>query len=181
MSPPSADRTRPDRRPPADPAPSARTPLAVPPPPDLGPPAGPPPLRAPAPDLRLTASAAFVAVAGLVLESVDGAGVEGHVDLGPEHHTPWGIVNGGVYTTAVESAACAGASAAVAHRGQRAVAVHVATDLLRARTGGRVTVRARPVHQGRTQQIWTVTVSDGGPVARGQVRLAHVVAAPADR
>jgi hypothetical protein len=28
--------------------------------------------------------------------------VEGFIDAGPEHHTPWGIVHGGVYAMAIE-------------------------------------------------------------------------------
>ena len=39
--------------------------------------------------------------------------VVGHIDLGPGHHTPWGVIHGGVYATAVETAASLGASAAV--------------------------------------------------------------------
>jgi 1,4-dihydroxy-2-naphthoyl-CoA hydrolase len=39
--------------------------------------------------------------------------VVGHIDLGREHHTPWGVIHGGVYATAVETAASLGASAAV--------------------------------------------------------------------
>ncbi|MFC5724736.1 PaaI family thioesterase [Streptomyces gamaensis] len=117
---------------------------------------------------------AFVAVAGLVVDEASAARVRGHLDLGAHHHTPWGIVNGGVYTTAVESAAAVGASAAVADRGQYAVAVHVSTDLLRSRTGGRAEVVAEPVHQGRSQQLWAVTIHDGRPIARGQVRLQNI-------
>ncbi|MGK5729374.1 PaaI family thioesterase [Streptomyces sp. URMC 124] len=118
---------------------------------------------------------AFVAAAGLVVTEVSPTRVRGHIALGPDHHTPWGIVNGGVYTTAVESAASLGASEA-AGPGRHAVAVHISTDLLRSRTEGRAEVVAEAVHQGRTQQLWTVTVSDEQPLARGQVRLQNVSA-----
>jgi acyl-coenzyme A thioesterase PaaI-like protein len=41
---------------------------------------------------------------------------------------------------------------------------------------GVVDVDARPVHRGRTQQLWEVTVKDdsGKLVAQGQVRLANI-------
>ena len=62
---------------------------------------------------------AFLAALGLRLTEISPTRVRGEIDLGPDHHTPWGVVHGGVYTTAVETAASAGASAAVAeHRGR---------------------------------------------------------------
>jgi uncharacterized protein (TIGR00369 family) len=85
------------------------------------------------PDLE--SASAFMTAAGLRLTHVGAERVEGTLDLGPEHHTPWGVVHGGVYTTAIESAASVGASAAVAERGQIAVGVNNTTDFLRSMTG----------------------------------------------
>ena len=84
-------------------------------------------------------------IAGLVVDSADGTRVAGHIDLGPDHYTPWGVVHGGVYTTAAESAASLGASLAVRDRGQFAVGVHNATDFLRPATSGRAEVIAEPL------------------------------------
>ncbi|EME14651.1 PaaI family thioesterase [Rhodococcus triatomae] len=121
---------------------------------------------------------AFVAAAGLVVDEVTGTRVAGHIDLTDEHFTPWGVVHGGVYATAVESAASIGASAAVVDRGQFAVGVHNATDFLRSSNGGeRALVVAEPLQQGRVQQLWLVTVTSeqtGKALARGQVRLQNV-------
>jgi hypothetical protein len=50
--------------------------------------------------------------------------VAGHVGLGPDQHTPWGVVHGGVYCSVVESAASIGASSAVLEHGQFAVGVN---------------------------------------------------------
>ncbi|AWG99806.1 PaaI family thioesterase [Rhodococcus ruber] len=125
----------------------------------------------------LPSDSAFLQAAGLVLDEVSGTRVTGHIDLGRDHHTPWGVVHGGVYTTAVESAASAGASAAVQDRGQFAVGVHNSTDFLRSSTGERVDVVAEPLQQGRVQQLWLVTVTgteSGRTLARGQVRLQNV-------
>jgi 1,4-dihydroxy-2-naphthoyl-CoA hydrolase len=119
---------------------------------------------------------AFVTAAGLELTHSAGDRVEGVIDLGPDHHTPWGVVHGGVYTTAIETAASLGASLAVADRGQFAVGVNNTTDFVRPMTAGRVTVTATPVQQGRTQQLWDVRITDGDArlVARGTVRLQNV-------
>ena len=121
-------------------------------------------------------SSAFVAAIGLTADEVSGTRVAGHIDLGPEHHTPWGVVHGGVYTAAVESAASIGASAAVLDDGRFAVGVQNITDFLRPMTAGRVEVEAEPVQQGRTLQLWQVELrrEDGKLVARGQVRLQNV-------
>src|SRR5829696_6111247 len=100
-----------------------------------------------APDLDN--ASAFVAAAGLRLTHVAADRVEGVIELGPAHHTPWGVVHGGVYTAAVESAASVGATAAVS---------------------------AAPVQQGRTQQLWDVCITDqrGRVIARGTVRLQNI-------
>ncbi len=123
---------------------------------------------------------AFVRVAGFVVEEVTKDACSGHLEVGPEHHTPWGVVHGGVYTTTVESAASIGASAAVAHRGQVAVGLTNTTQFLRSITEGRLRVQAQALHQGRTQQLWVVDITDDGGrrIAHGELRLQNVDAAP---
>lgn len=122
------------------------------------------------------AAGSWVTASGLVLDRVAEASVSGHVELGPEHLTPWGVVHGGLYATVAESVASVGASAAVRGRGQFAVGVDNLTDFLRPMTGGRLAVTAAPVIQGQSEQLWEVTMSraDGKPVARSRVRLRNV-------
>jgi uncharacterized protein (TIGR00369 family) len=129
------------------------------------------------PPVDLESVGAFARASGFVPAEVSGTRVIGSVDLGPDQHTPWGVVHGGVYCTVVESAASIGASAAVLDRGQFAVGVNNSTDFLRPATAGRLDVVAEPIQQGRTLQLWLVTLTraeDGKPVARGQVRLQNV-------
>lgn len=73
----------------------------------------------------------FSEATGLVVESISPTEVRGHAELDENHHTPWGVVHGGVYTSLVESTASIGASYAVKDRNQFAVGVHNATDFLR--------------------------------------------------
>jgi uncharacterized protein (TIGR00369 family) len=130
-----------------------------------------------APDLSLEQASRFLAGTGLTITYAGADRVEGWIDLGPDHYTPWGVVHGGVYATAVESAASIGASAAVADRGQIAVGVHNATDFLRNATDGRARVLAEPIQQGRVQQLWQVVItqeSNGKELARGTLRLQNV-------
>lgn len=114
---------------------------------------------------------------GLVLDEISGKRVTAHIDLGARHLTPWGVIHGGVYTTAIESVASVGASAAVFEQGQFAVGLNNTTDFLRSMREGTVDIVAEPVIQGRTQQLWRVTITrreDGKAVAQGQVRLQNV-------
>jgi uncharacterized protein (TIGR00369 family) len=99
------------------------------------------------------------------------------MELGPDQHTPWGVVHGGAYTTAIESLASLGASSAVFEKGQFAVGVNNNTDFLRSMVAGKVEMVARPLFQGSVQQLWQVVITrteDGKEVARGQVRLQNV-------
>jgi 1,4-dihydroxy-2-naphthoyl-CoA hydrolase len=100
------------------------------------------------PPIDLSAASAFVAAMGFVVAEAGGSRMTGHVDLGPDHHTPWGVVHGGVYCSIVESAASIGASLAVREQGQFAVGVNNNTDFLRSVTTGRVDVVAKPIQQG---------------------------------
>jgi 1,4-dihydroxy-2-naphthoyl-CoA hydrolase len=97
--------------------------------------------------------------------------------VGPQHLQPYGIVHGGVYCAAIETAASVGAAVWLGDRGQ-VVGVANNTDFLRATRDGDLTATATPVHRGRSQQLWLVEVTraDGKLVARGQVRLQNLPA-----
>jgi 1,4-dihydroxy-2-naphthoyl-CoA hydrolase len=114
---------------------------------------------------------------GLQLDEATGTRVVGHVDLGPTHHTPWGVVHGGVYATIVESVGSIGASLAVRDRNQFAVGVHNSTDFIRSMNGGRIDVVGTPIQQGRVQQLWEVTMTradDDKVIALGRLRLQNL-------
>jgi len=120
-------------------------------------------------EVSLEASGAFLRAAGLVFDEISATRVTGHLELGSEHHTPWGIVHGGVYTAAVESVASIGASEAVRARGEVAVGLTNTTHFLRPVAAGRVTVVGEALYQGRTHQLWAVRITDadGRLVAQG--------------
>jgi 1,4-dihydroxy-2-naphthoyl-CoA hydrolase len=126
--------------------------------------------------VSLDDASAFLRAAGLVFDEITATRVRGHLDLSPDHHTPWGIVHGGVYTTAVESAASVGASTAVRDQGQVAVGLTNTTHFLRSAAEGRITVEATALSQGRTQQLWRVDLTDeaGRLIAHGELRLQNV-------
>jgi len=105
--------------------------------------------------------------------------VAGSIAADERHHQPWGLVHGGLYTTAIETFATTGAFEAVKDSGRMAVGVSNVTDFLRPHRDGRLSVLATPLQQGRTQQLWQVEIrrpEDDELVARGQVRLQNVEA-----
>jgi len=124
-------------------------------------------------DLDPAHAGAFLQALGLYIDKISPDEVRAHIDVTSEHHTPWGITHGGVYATILESVTSVGASAALAESGGYAVGVNNQTDFLRPHREGRLEVLTRPVHQGRTLQLWTaeITDADNRLIARGQVRL----------
>lgn len=128
------------------------------------------------PDLSPDAAGPFLRAAGLHVDAASTTEVTGYIDADEAHHTPWGVVHGGLYATAVESACSIGASTAVADLGMFAVGLSNHTDFVRAHKTGRLDVRAWAIHQGRTGQLWQcdVTREDGKLVAQGRVRLQNV-------
>ncbi len=126
-------------------------------------------------DLSTVPVVGLDATLGLQLVSCTGDEVVARLPVAPHLHQPYGIVHGGAYCTVVETAASLGAAQWFGEQGQ-VVGVSNHTNFLRAVRQGVLEVRATPVHRGRTQQLWTVRVTDEAErlVAQGEVRLANV-------
>ena len=92
---------------------------------------------------------------------------------------PWGIVHGGVYCSIIEGlASISGQVWLLENGGGHVVGVNNNTDFLRAISAGTVTAVSTPIHRGRRQQLWLITITDQNDrvVARGQVRLQNIPA-----
>ncbi len=100
------------------------------------------------------------------------------VTMGPHLHQPHGIVHGGVYCAIIETVASIGGSLWLGDRG-RVVGVNNSTDFLRAVSEGTLVAVGEPVHRGRSQQLWRVTITDAEDrmIAQGQVRLQNLTPA----
>lgn len=118
---------------------------------------------------------------GLVFTEISPDCTRAQLEVVPKLCQPMGIVHGGVYCSMVESLASVAAYTWVAaNHGGSVVGVNNNTDFLRAINSGTVYGTATPVHRGRRQQLWIVTIvdSDDRLVARGQVRLQNLEAEP---
>lgn len=129
-------------------------------------------------DVNLEGESAFMKLLGLSFEEMGPDRVVAFFETGPDLHQPWGLVHGGVFTTAIETVATTGAYQAVKDRGQLAVGLNNVTDFLRPHKEGRLRIVAEPLQQGKSQQLWQAIVEreDGKTVARGQVRLQNIEA-----
>jgi 1,4-dihydroxy-2-naphthoyl-CoA hydrolase len=114
---------------------------------------------------------------GLVFTEISPDRTRAQLDVVPKLLQPMGIVHGGVYCSMVESLASVAAYTWIAaNGGGSVVGVNNNTDFLRAINSGTVYGAATPVHRGRRQQLWIVTISESDDrlVARGQVRLQNL-------
>lgn len=105
----------------------------------------------------------------------DRDGIDASWTVTPETHQPYGLLHGGIHSLVIEGL-CSLAAAMWLGDDGRVVGVNNNTDFYRAVTSGRLTSTTRPVHRGRSQQVWAVETTDdaGRLVARGQVRLQNL-------
>lgn len=123
--------------------------------------------------------AAFDNELGLQFTELTPDGARAQLEVKPKLLQPMGLVHGGVYCSMIESMASVAAYTWLASNGGgNVVGVNNNTDFLRAIKSGTVYGRAEPIHRGRRQQLWLVTITDDDDrvVARGQVRLQNLEA-----
>lgn len=120
----------------------------------------------------------YVAHTGLELTDASVDHCDGRIEINENHHQPYGVVHGGVYCMMIETLASTGAALWAMDQGMGgAMGVSNKTDFIRATTDGVILGKAKPIHRGRTQQLWQVDITreaDGKLVAQGQVRLQNV-------
>lgn len=89
---------------------------------------------------------------------------------------PFGLLHGGVSVVLAETLGSTGAYYA-APEGHRAVGLDINANHLRAATSGWVTGTARPVHRGRTTQVWQIEVSNeaGEMVCISRITMAMLL------
>ncbi|WP_024538396.1 hotdog fold thioesterase [Comamonas badia] len=86
---------------------------------------------------------------------------------------PFGLLHGGVSVVLAETLGSTGAYYS-SPEGHRAVGLDINANHLRATTSGWVTATARPVHIGRTTQVWQIDmVNDAGqPTCTSRITMA---------
>ncbi|MDM0014297.1 hotdog fold thioesterase [Variovorax sp. J22P168] len=101
-------------------------------------------------------------VLGLEFLEVGDDYIRARVPVDRRTRQPYGILHGGVSVVLAETLGSCGAHYS-APEGQRAVGLDINANHIRATTSGWVTGTARPVHRGRTTQVWQIDmVNDAG-------------------
>ena len=100
-----------------------------------------------------------VATLGIEFLEVGDDFIRGRVPVDRRTRQPFGILHGGVSVVLAETLGSCGAFYS-APEGQRAVGLDINANHLRASMSGWVTGIARPVHRGRSTQVWQIDMSN---------------------
>ena len=90
---------------------------------------------------------------------------------------PYGLLHGGVSVVLAETLGSCGAAFTLPE-GYRAVGLDINANHLRGATSGWVTGIARPVHVGRTTQVWQIELTDDAGELTCVSRITMAVMAP---
>ena len=99
--------------------------------------------------------------------------VRGRVPVDHRTVQPFGLLHGGVSVALAETLGSTGANYALP-AGQYAVGLDINANHLRSATSGWVTGTARPVHIGRSTQVWQIDIADeaGALVCVSRITMA---------
>ena len=114
----------------------------------------------------------FERAIGLAFTKITPDELVAEIPVGPHLSQPYGIVHGGVYASIIETLASAGAAIFAMREGKTSVGLENSTAFVRAVREGTLVATARPIHRGRSSQVWSVEVADGNGklAATGRVR-----------
>lgn len=126
-----------------------------------------------------TAGAADTAIAHLGIEFLEVGDdfVRARVPVDHRTRQPYGLLHGGVSVVLAETLGSTGATYA-APEGHLAVGLDINANHLRSATSGWVTGTARPVHIGRTTQVWAIELVDDAGHLTCVSRITMAILAP---
>lgn len=124
---------------------------------------------------QLNAMSANTAVSHLGIEftEVGQDWLRARVPVDERTRQPYGLLHGGVSVVLAETMGSMGAACSCPP-GHRVVGLEINANHLRAATSGWVTGTARPLHRGRTTQVWQIEmVNDAGePTCVSRITMA---------
>ena len=128
----------------------------------------------------LTAISVNTAVSHLGIEftEVGDDFISARVPVDPRTHQPYGLLHGGVSVVLAETLGSCGAAFA-SPEGWRAVGLDINANHLRGVSTGWVTGTARPIHIGRTTQVWQIDLRNEAGQMTCVSRITMAMLAPA--
>jgi 1,4-dihydroxy-2-naphthoyl-CoA hydrolase len=100
--------------------------------------------------------------------------LRGTMPVDARTHQPMGLLHGGASVVLAETLASIGGMLAMREGGVSVVGIEVNANHVRGVRGGLVTGPARPVHVGRTTQVWDIRIEgeDGALVCASRLTLS---------
>ena len=103
--------------------------------------------------------------------------IKARVPVDKRTRQPYGILHGGVSVVLAETLGSCGAASA-APEGHRAVGLDINANHLKSASSGWVTGITRPVHIGRTTQVWQIDMTNDAGELTCVSRITMAVLAP---
>ncbi len=103
--------------------------------------------------------------------------IRGRMPVDARTRQPYGLLHGGVSVVLAETLGSCGAAYSCPE-GQRAVGLDINANHLKGATAGWVTGTARPVHIGRTTQVWQIDMTNDAGEMTCVSRITMAVLAP---
>ncbi len=102
--------------------------------------------------------------------------IRGRMPVDHRTHQPFGLLHGGASVALAETLGSMAASLCVDPATQMAVGLEINANHLRAVTTGWVIGTARPIHVGRSTQVWGIRIENeaGQPVCISRLTMAVV-------
>ena len=128
---------------------------------------------------ELTAISENTAVAHLGIEFLEVGDdfIQARVPVDSRTRQPYGLLHGGVSVVLAETLGSCGAAYA-APEGHSAVGLDINANHIKGTTNGWVTGIARPVHIGRTTQVWQIDLHNDAGELTCASRITMAVLAP---
>jgi uncharacterized protein (TIGR00369 family) len=121
-----------------------------------------------------------VAHLGIEFTEVGDDFIRARVPVDARTRQPYGLLHGGVSVVLAETLGSCGAAFA-APSGHRAVGLDINANHLRGATSGWVNGICRPVHVGRSTQVWQIDLSNDAGELTCVSRITMAVLAPQSR
>ena len=102
--------------------------------------------------------------------------IRGRMPVDHRTHQPFGLLHGGASVALAETLGSMAASLCIDPATQMAVGLEINANHLRAVTAGWVIGTARPIHVGRSTQVWDMRIENetGQPVCISRLTMAVV-------
>ncbi len=111
---------------------------------------------------------------GIVFTEVGEDFVRATMPVDHRHHQPFGLLHGGASVALAETLGSVGAHISLRGTGSHCVGLEINANHLRSVRSGIITGTSRPIHMGKSTQVWEVRIEDEQqrPVCVSRITMA---------